>query len=90
MTDRPQQNGETSQGWFERPGNVRKLMWALYIGCAASVLLEITLRVGHVGHFEKMTGLYALVGLIGGFVLVFVARDILARLVHRREDFYDD
>ena len=49
MTDRPQQNGETSQGWFERPGNVRKLMWALYIGCAASVLLEITLRVGHVG-----------------------------------------
>lgn len=86
----PNEKGEAGSGWFDRKANVRKLMWALYVACAVSILLEIGLRVGQIGHFEKMTGLYAIAGLVGGFILVFVARDVLGRLVHRSEDFYDD
>ena len=98
MTMRPDGNSGTggngpadsNPGWFERKGNIRKLMWALYVACAASILLEVVMRAGHIGHFEKMTGLYAIAGLVGGFVLVLLAREILGRIVHRSEGYYDD
>lgn len=93
MTDR-QENGavsdDTEQGWFDRAPNIKKLMWALYVACAASIVLEIAMRAGHIGHFEKMTGLYAIAGFFGGVVLVFAARNILERMVHRSGDYYDD
>ena len=93
MTNRPETDTRASadgQGWFDRTSNVRKLLWVLYGACAASIVLEVALRVGHVGHFEKMTGLYAVAGLAGGVVLVLVAREILARLLRRPEEYYDD
>ncbi|MDA0785276.1 MAG: hypothetical protein O3B37_03205 [Proteobacteria bacterium] len=84
------ETGQPGSGWFNRKANVRKLMWALYVACALSILLEIVMRAGHIGHFEKMTGLYAIAGLVGGFVLVLLAREILGRIVHRSEGYYDD
>ena len=93
MTDRQENgavSGGTEQGWFDRAPNIKKLMWALYFACGVSVVLEIAMRVGHVGHFEKTIGLYAAAGLFGGVVLVLAARDVLGRFVHRPGDYYDD
>lgn len=89
-TEIPMAAPDEAPGWFDRASNIKKLLWALYVACAVSVVLEVVMRAGHIGHFEKMTGLYAMAGLLGGVVLVFVARDFLSRIVRRPEDYYDD
>lgn len=93
MTHTPEDNaanGGERPGWFADKANIRKLLWVLYVACAASVLLEIVIRLGGDGDFKKMTGLYAIAGLVGGVVLVLLAKEVLERIVRRPEGFYGD
>jgi membrane protease YdiL (CAAX protease family) len=73
---------------FDDPKNIKRLLYALYVACALSVLAEFFIH-RHVEHpFERVFGFYAIYGFVAIVVLVLVAKE-LRRLVRRKEDYYD-
>jgi len=73
---------------FDDPKNIKRLLYALYVACALSVLAEFFIH-RHVEHpWERVFGFYAIYGFVAIVVLVLVAKE-LRRLVRRKEDYYD-
>ena len=80
---------DARETWFERPRNVRRVIRALYVVCAATFAADFLIH-RHVDHpWEALTGFYAVYGLAACVALVLVARQ-LRKVVMRREDHYDD
>ena len=76
-------------GWFERPENVRKLIWGLVAISVAAVVAELIWPNRH-PHFgvEHIPGFQAAFG-FASFVIVVMLGKALRRIVSRSEDYYD-
>ena len=93
MADSPNENPENYPtlgrllNWVDRPGNDRKLFFALCLACIVAFALEWTYE--HHGHFdaEDIKGFYALYGFIMFSALIFVAT-CLRFIIKRRENYY--
>ena len=75
--------------WFQRPGNVRKVIIGLYT-IAGLVLLLDAVYAKH-SHFaiENLFGYYGFYGFVGCVTLVLLAK-LLRQGVMRSEDYYDE
>lgn len=83
MADRDQQH------IFDKPGNVKRLLYALYILAAVLVVIDLIIH-RHILHpWERLIGFYPIYGFIGIVILVFASIG-LRKLVMRREDYYDE
>lgn len=74
--------------WLDQPGNVRKIIYALYAACAALFFADFFYHKH--AHFtaEGWFGFYALYGFIMCVALVLVAK-LMRVFLMRDEDYYD-
>lgn len=73
--------------FFDKPGNVRLVLRALFTLCALLLALDFVIH-RHVYHsWENLWGFYALYGFVGCVLLVLVARWMRTFLM-RDEDYY--
>ena len=77
------------QHLFDRPRNVRRLLYALYCVCALLLAADFLVQ-RHTQHaWDGWPGFYAGYGFVGCVLLVLIAK--LLRLVLKRpENYYDD
>lgn len=74
--------------FFDKPANVKKVLYGLYICCAVLLLLDLVIH-RHVYHsWENLFGFYPLYGFVGCVLLVFVAKWMRTFLM-RDEHYYD-
>jgi phosphatidylserine synthase len=81
-------SGEDRKYWLDEPGNVKKIIWALFAVCAALFLAD-TFYHKH-SHFEaeNFFGFYAIFGFVVCVALVLAAKGMRVFLM-RSEDYYD-
>ena len=74
--------------FFDRPGNVKRFLGALYAICALALGFEFFIE-RHVSHpWEELFGFHALYGFVVCVTLVLTAKE-LRKIVMRSEDYYD-
>jgi len=74
--------------FFDRPGNVRRILYLLYACCAALLLTDV-FYPRHTQHdWDGWWGFYPLYGFAGCVLLVLIAR-LLRRILKRPEHYYD-
>jgi hypothetical protein len=78
--------------WLDQPGNVNKIVYALYAACVALLLVEVYYfmfghKHGHFG-FENWFGFYAWFGFLAYTSIVMSAK-LFRKLIKRKEDYYD-
>ncbi|MEM7776158.1 MAG: hypothetical protein AAF732_11165 [Pseudomonadota bacterium] len=91
MSDNPDKHHDgppSDPSWFERPGTVRLILWALYIACAGVFVADIAIPKHGPFAIEYIFGFYAIYGFVGCVGLVLAAKE-LRRLLMRPEDYYD-
>ena len=77
------------QHLFDKPRNVRRLLYALYSVCALLLAVEF-LYHRHAQHaWDGWPGFYAVYGFVSCVLLVLVAK-LLRRLLRRPADYYDE
>lgn len=74
--------------WLDRPGNVNRIVYALFAACALFVLLDLVLVRHSVFFFEAWPGFYAGFGFVGCVGLVLAAK-LMRWMLMRSEDYYD-
>ncbi len=78
-----------SDGWFDKPENVRKLLRVFYVICGLLVLVDFIVH-RHVYHdWENIPAFYAIYGFVGCVVLVLIAKE-MRKFLMRGEDYYDE
>jgi len=78
-----------SDGWFDKPENVRKLLRVFYVICGLLVLVDFVVH-RHVYHgWENIPAFYAIYGFVGCVVLVLIAKE-MRKFLMRGEDYYDE
>ncbi len=88
------QNVEPStEGWFDKENNIRKVLRVLFVACAVFLVVDIVYwATGYDKHpylkWETWPGFYAVYGFVACVVLTLAAKYILRPLVKRSEDFY--
>ena len=79
---------QEKQHIFDKPKNVRRLLWALYLACALLLAADLFIH-RHVEHaWESLWGFYALFGFVACVLLVLLAKQ-LRKILKRPEDYYD-
>lgn len=74
--------------WFDKPENVRKIIWALCITCGLLLVAEFFYhKHAHFG-IEEVFGFYAFYGFIMCVLLVLAAK-VMRVILMRDEDYYD-
>ena len=74
---------------FDKPSNVRRLLYALYSVCALLLAVEF-LYQRHAQHaWDGWPGFYAGYGFVGCVLLVLIAK-LLRRFLQRPANYYDD
>ena len=79
---------DEKQHFFDKPGNVRRVLLGLYAVCAVLLALDVILHRHVVHSWEWLWGFYPLYGFVGCVVLVLVAKWMRTFLM-RDEDYYD-
>lgn len=74
--------------WLDRPANVERLVRALYLICAALVVVDVFVPKHGPFAIEHIFGFYAWFGFIACVGLVLAAK-LLRRVLMRPEDYYD-
>ncbi|WP_271274110.1 hypothetical protein [Aliamphritea hakodatensis] len=78
-----------SDGWFDKPENVKKMLKVFYVICGLLVLVDFMVN-RHIYHdWENIPAFYAIYGFIGCVVLVLIATEMRKYLM-RGEDYYDE
>ena len=72
---------------FDRPRNVRRLLYTLYGACLLMLVLERVLHRHSEHPLESVFAFYPLYGFIGCVTLVLVARG-MRRFIKRPADYY--
>jgi hypothetical protein len=76
------------QHLFDKPENVRRLLWVLYTACALLLAADLFIH-RHVTHdWESLWGFYGFYGFVACVSLVLLARQ-LRKILKRPEDYYD-
>jgi len=73
---------------FDKPQNVRRVLWALVAICIATIGADFVYHRHIVHPWEGVWGFYAIYGFVACVVLVLVAKE-LRKLLMRAEDYYD-
>jgi len=73
---------------FDKPQNVRRVLWALIAVCIVTVGADFVYHRHIVHPWEGVWGFYAIYGFVACVVLVLVAKE-LRKLLMRAEDYYD-
>ncbi len=76
--------------WLDRKENVTKVVRALYVLCAVVLLADLVGRSKPETGFDDIRFFYGVYAFVGSVFLVLAAKEILRRIVMRREDYYDD
>ncbi|MBE9397665.1 hypothetical protein IOQ59_10370 [Pontibacterium sp. N1Y112] len=78
-----------SDGWFDKPENVKKMLKVFYVICGLLVLVDFIVH-RHIYHdWENIPAFYAIYGFIGCVVLVLIATE-MRKFLMRGEDYYDE
>ena len=78
-----------SDGWFDKPENVRKMLRVFYVICGLLVLVDFMVH-RHIYHdWENIPAFYAIYGFVGCVVLVLIATE-MRKFLMRGEDYYDE
>lgn len=86
----PQQPEQEKRYWLDRPENVKKVVWAVYVVCALLFAIDVFVEKHGKGPFaiEHWYAFYAIYGFVACVGLVLAAKQ-LRRILMRREDYYD-
>ena len=76
--------------WLDKPTNVDKVVWAVYITCAILFAIDFMVEKHGEGPFEieHWYGFYGIYGFVACVALVLAAKQ-LRRILMRSEDYYD-
>jgi len=75
--------------WLDSPANVNKVVVALYIACALTIVADLFIhRHGHFW-FENVFAFHAVFGFASYVTLIFCAKR-LRQLLARPENYYDE
>ncbi|MBN3560753.1 hypothetical protein [Aliamphritea spongicola] len=78
-----------SDGWFDKPENIKKMLKVFYVICGLLVLVDFMVH-RHIYHdWENIPAFYAIYGFIGCVVLVLIAKE-MRKFLMRGEDYYDE
>ena len=75
--------------FFDKPGNVRKILRIFYVICGGLLLLDWVYHRHVIHAWEHLWGFYAIYGFVACVVLVLVAKEMRKALM-RSEDYYRD
>jgi hypothetical protein len=75
--------------WLDDMGNVKKVLYALYIACAVLIALDFTYTKHTMFGFEGWWGFYGIYGFVACVLLVLCAK-VLRVLISRPLDYYGD
>ena len=81
-------SGEDRKYWLDEPGNVKKIIWALFAVCAALFLADAFYHKHSHFEAENFFGFYAIFGFVVCVALVLAAKGMRLFLM-RSEDYYD-
>lgn len=81
-------SGEDRKYWLDEPGNVQKIIWALFAVCAALFLADAFYHKHSHFEAENFFGFYAIFGFVVCVALVLAAKGMRLFLM-RSEDYYD-
>jgi len=81
-------SGEDRKYWLDEPGNVQKIIWALFAVCAALFLADAFYHKHSYFEAENFFGFYAIFGFVVCVALVLAAKGMRVFLM-RSEDYYD-
>ena len=81
-------SGEDRKYWLDEPGNVKKIIWALFAVCAALFLADAFYHKHSHFEVENFFGFYAIFGFVVCVALVLAAKGMRVFLM-RSEDYYD-
>jgi phosphatidylserine synthase len=81
-------SGEDRKYWLDEPGNVKKIIWALFAVCAALFLADAFYHKHSHFEAENFFGFYAIFGFVVCVALVLAAKGMRVFLM-RSEDYYD-
>ena len=85
-----QQKPDDKIYWLDEDKNVKKIIWALCIACAFSVIADLFYHKHIVYAAEDwVPGMYGWYGFIGCVFLVLSAK-LLRKLLMRSEDYYEE
>ena len=80
---------QDSNGWFDKPENVSKMLKVFYVICVLLVIADFIVH-RHIYHnWENVPAFYAIYGFVGCSILVFIAKWMRTFLM-RGEDYYDE
>ncbi|MEM0895496.1 MAG: hypothetical protein AAGJ79_01330 [Verrucomicrobiota bacterium] len=87
-------SSDETSGWFDKPGNVQKVLFGLFGACGFFVAVDVVFWItGFDKHpyfrWEQWPGFYAVYGFVACVLLVLVSKHVLRPLVMRSEDYYD-
>jgi membrane protein YdbS with pleckstrin-like domain len=74
---------------FDKPRNVRRLLYVLYSVCALLLAIEFLYHRHSQHTWDSWPGFYAGYGFVGCVLLVLVAK-LLRRFLQRPANYYDD
>jgi len=74
---------------FDDKRNVKRVIYALYLVCTVSLVLDFFVH-RHVEHpWEGLFGFYAFYGFVACVVLVLIAKE-MRKILMRKDDYYGD
>lgn len=79
---------DNKEHFFDKPRNVNRLLWAVYIICGFLFVLDFVIHRHTSRDWEALPGFYAIYGFLAFCVLVVVAK-LMRKLLMRKEDYYD-
>ena len=90
MKNNVQENDKIKEGlhWFDNKRNIKLVIYALYVICAALFLAEFFYYKHAVFSFDTWFGFYAIYGFIMCVGLVIGVK-VIRLLLIRRENYYD-
>ena len=79
---------DSNQYFFDKPRNVKLVLYSLYSSCGLLLLLDFIIHRHTYYKWESLLGFYPLYGFLACTAIVLGSK-VLRNLVERREDFYE-
>ena len=81
-------HGSHGDGWFDKPQNMRLVLWAFYAACAIVAVADFVIEKHPHFHAEETPVFYGWYGFLCFAGIVLIGQH-LRKLVAKPEDYYD-